>query len=136
MLQRASDLFARMTGQSFSGLTLEYGDADNPILVGVRANGGSTVTVEGMSDGTCDQLYLALRLAAIEQFTRRAEPLPLLVDDILIRFDDNRARETLAVLGEISRQHQVIFFTHHQRLTDLADEVFGAGTYGRLELSP
>jgi len=88
-----------------------------------------------MSDGTCDQLYLALRLAAIEQFTRRAEPLPLLVDDILIRFDDERARETLAVLGELSQQHQVIFFTHHQRLGQLADEVLGAGKYGRLELS-
>ena len=135
LLQRASDLFGRMTGHSFSGLSLEYGDADHPVLVGVRANGGSTVTVEGMSDGTCDQLYLALRLAAIEQFTRRAEPLPLLVDDILIRFDDERARETLAVLGELSQQHQVIFFTHHQRLGQLADEVLGAGKYGRLELS-
>ncbi len=87
-----------------------------------------------MSDGTCDQLYLALRLAAIEQFTQRAEPLPLLVDDILIRFDDDRARETLAVLGEVSQRQQVIFFTHHQRLRQLADEVFGPDGYGQTEL--
>ena len=123
-----------MTGHSFSGLSREYEDADNPILVGVRATGGATVTVDGMSDGTRDQLYLALRLAAIEQFSQRAEPLPLLVDDILIRFDDERARETLAVLGEISQHQQVIFFTHHRRLTQLAEEVFGPGRYGHVEL--
>jgi uncharacterized protein YhaN len=135
MLQRASTLFARMTASAFSGLTLEYGEADNPVLVGVRSGEGGTVKVEGMSDGTCDQLYLALRLAAIEQFSQEAEPLPLIVDDILIRFDDDRARETLAVLGEVSQHNQVIFLTHHRRLTQLADEVFGAGKYGRVELS-
>jgi uncharacterized protein YhaN len=135
MLQRAGELFARMTGHSFAGLSLEYGDADEPLLVGVRAAGRATLAVDGMSDGTRDQLFLALRLAAIEQFARHSEPLPLLVDDILIRFDDARARETLAVLGEISQHNQVIFFTHHQRLTELADGVFGAGRYGRVELS-
>ncbi|MGE5530769.1 MAG: ATP-binding protein, partial [Bacteroidota bacterium] len=134
MLQRASTFFAEMTGDAFSGLNLEYGDADNPVLVGVRATTDERVKVGGMSDGTCDQLYLALRLAAIEQFSQEAEPLPLIVDDILIRFDDERARETLKVLGEISRHNQVIFFTHHRRLTQLADEVFGEGKYGRVDL--
>jgi uncharacterized protein YhaN len=96
--------------------------------------GDQSVAVEGMSDGTCDQLYLALRLAAVEQFCRQSEPLPLIVDDILLRFDDDRARETLAVLGEFSSITQVIFFTHHGRLRQLADELFGADGYGRLEL--
>lgn len=135
MLQRASTLFARVTGSAFSGLSLEYGDADNPVLVGVRAGNDATVKVNGMSDGTCDQLYLALRLAAIEQFSQQSEPLPLIVDDILIRFDDDRARETLAVLGEVSQHNQVIFFTHHQRLLQLADEVFGPKGYGSTQLS-
>lgn len=134
MLQRASTFFARMTGSAFSGLSLEYGDAGNPVLVGLRAGTGATVKVDGMSDGTCDQLYLALRLAAIEQFSQQSEPLPLIVDDILIRFDDDRARETLAVLGEVSHQNQVIFFTHHQRLRQLADEVFGPDKYGSVQL--
>ena len=78
--------------------------------------------MEGMSDGTCDQLYLALRLAALEQSARDSEPRPLIVDDLLIRFDDDRARATLEVLGEFSRQNQVIFFTHHRRLQQLAEE--------------
>lgn len=135
LLQRASDLFARMTCGAFGGLSLEYGDADDPVLVGVRKDGDGTVGVAGMSDGTCDQLYLALRLAAIEQFCQQSEPLPLIVDDILIRFDDHRARETLSVLGEVSQGNQVIFFTHHWRLKELADEVLGKDGYGFTDLS-
>lgn len=134
MLARAGELFARMTARAFAGLRLEYGDADDPLLVGVRADGETAVQVGGMSDGTADQLYLALRLAAVEQFCAQAEPLPLLVDDILIRFDDDRARETLRVLGEVSACNQVVFFTHHRRLCQLADEVFGPGGYGLIEL--
>jgi uncharacterized protein YhaN len=134
MLTRASTFFARMTGGGFSGLNLEYGDGDNPILVGVRAHTEERVKVTGMSDGTCDQLYLALRLAAIEQFSQETEPLPLIVDDILIRFDDERAMETLRLLAEISEHNQVIFLTHHRRLAQLADEVFGQGRYGRVDL--
>ena len=60
-------------------------------MVGVRANGRQTVNVDGMSDGTCDQLYLALRLALLESYLTDHDPLPLIVDDILIMCDDNRA---------------------------------------------
>jgi len=134
LLQRAGELFSRVTGGAFAGLATQYGDSDDPILVGVRASGGPAVAVEGMSDGTCDQLFLALRLAAIEQHSRQSEPLPLIVDDILIRFDDDRARATLEALGEMAMHCQVIFFTHHRRIQQLADDVFGKDGYGRIEL--
>ena len=48
--------------------------------------------VDGMSDGTRDQLYLSLRLATLEQHLSKGEPMPFVVDDILIGFDDNRTR--------------------------------------------
>jgi uncharacterized protein YhaN len=80
------------------------------------------VLVEQMSDGTRDQLYLALRLASLEQWSKLHEPLPLVVDDILVHFDDHRSVETLKQLVRISSQSQVIFFTHHQHLLDLARE--------------
>jgi uncharacterized protein YhaN len=48
--------------------------------------------------------------------------LPLILDDVLIHFDDDRARAALSVLGSFSETTQVLFFTHHQRLCELAAE--------------
>ena len=44
-----------------------------------------------MSEGTCDQAYLALRLASLEIYLENHEPLPFIVDDILVNFDDARS---------------------------------------------
>jgi len=75
-----------------------------------------------MSDGTRDQVYLSLRLAALEQYIKNKEPIPLIVDDILINFDDRRAKATLNIFEEISDNTQILFFTHHARLVELAEE--------------
>ena len=93
-------------------------DKGEPVLAGLRNS--TRVLVEGMSDGTCDQLYLALRLASLEAWLSHHEPIPLIVDDILMNFDDARSVATLQVLAELSQRTQVIFFTHHQHLVDLA----------------
>ena len=79
-----------------------------------------------MSEGTCDQLYLALRLASLETWLQRGEPMPFIVDDILVSFDNQRAVATLEVLAELSAQTQVIFFTHHEHLVDLATRCMSA----------
>jgi uncharacterized protein YhaN len=120
ILRRANDLFARMTLGSFQGLRLEFGEKNEPVLVGVRPGGTEIVHVAGMSDGTADQLYLAIRLASLESFFKKNEPMPFIVDDILIQFDDHRAKATLEVLAKLSEQTQVIFFTHHRHLVSLA----------------
>jgi uncharacterized protein YhaN len=78
--------------------------------------------VEQMSEGTRDQLYLALRLAALDQQLGRAEPLPLIVDDLFINFDDRRSAAGFEALAEIAQKTQVIFFTHHRHLVDLAQK--------------
>jgi uncharacterized protein YhaN len=121
LIQRASELFSQMTIGSFDGLRAEYDDKGAPVLVGIRPESRQAVMVAGMSDGTADQLYLALRLASLEQFLENNEPLPFVVDDILLRFDDQRALATLEVLAGLSEKTQVIFFTHHRHLMDLAD---------------
>lgn len=119
MILRASELFRQMTLGSFTGIRAEYDEKGDPVLVGIRPDTGDQVRVEGMSDGTADQLYLALRLAGLEQYLENSAPLPFVVDDILLRFDDRRAAATLNVLAELSKKTQVIFFTHHQHLVDL-----------------
>ena len=92
------------------------------------------VGVEAMSDGTRDQLYLALRLATIEQQLERAEPLPLIVDDLLINFDDRRAAAGFKALAEIAETTQVIFFTHHRHLVELAQKTLQAEQWTLQEL--
>ena len=120
ILSRASQIFQKITIGQFSGLQAEYNDKGEPVLAGLR--NGARVLVEGMSDGTCDQLYLALRLASLEAWLSHHEPIPLIVDDILMNFDDARSVATLHVLAELSQQTQVIFFTHHQHLVELASQ--------------
>jgi uncharacterized protein YhaN len=122
MVGITSERFAQLTGGSFEGVRVEFNDEGQAVLVGVRPGGKSTVGVEGMSDGTADQLYLALRLAGIESYLEANEPMPLIFDDILIRFDDDRAGAALAVLRGLSEKTQVIFFTHHRHLVDLAEK--------------
>ena len=130
VLLRASDIFSRITRDGFSGLQADFDERGEPVLTGVRKSSGEKITVAGMSDGTCDQLYLALRLASLENWLSRHEPVPFIVDDVLLNFDDDRAIAGLEVLGELSKQTQVVFFTHHQHLVDMArdsqaaDELF------------
>jgi uncharacterized protein YhaN len=135
ILKRASTLFERLTLTSFSGLKTDFDDKDEPILVGVRKD-GQELGVEAMSDGTRDQLYLALYLATLERFAEGGDPMPLIVDDVLIHFDDDRARAALAVLGELSEHTQVLFFTHHARLVQLAREAIPTGRLFIRELEP
>jgi uncharacterized protein YhaN len=120
-LKRANDLFSRMTLGSFEGIRVEFDDQSQPMLVGIRPGGKEIVTVDCMSDGTADQLYLALRLASLENYLEKDEPLPFVVDDILIRFDNDRAAAALQALEKLSGKTQVIFFTHHQHLVGLAE---------------
>ena len=124
LLGRASELFSQLTLQSFSGLSTDFGERDEPVLFGVRPS-GERVDVDGMSDGTLDQLYLSLRLASLEKYLQDNEPMPFVVDDILIRFDDERAEATLRVLAALTSKTQVLFFTHHSRLVEIAKKVGG-----------
>lgn len=119
ILNRASALFAALTLGSFHRLAVDYNEKDEPVLKGLRP-GGEIVGVEGMSLGTADQLYLAAKLATLEAYLEKGEPVPFIVDDILIQFDDERATAALHVLAEFSKRTQVLLFTHHRRLVDLA----------------
>ncbi len=122
ILKRAGDFFSSLTLGSFTGIRPDIDDRGTPVLVGLRPDGGSA-PVEGMSSGSRDQLYLALRLATLEWRLRSHEPMPLIVDDILINFDDARSRATLRVLADLAERNQVILFTHHRRIAEEAREL-------------
>lgn len=123
MLAKASTIFSGLTLGSFSRLLVDSGES-TPRLFGVRPN-GQQVDVTGMSEGSRDQLYLALRLAALELQIDQGLSMPLIADDLFINFDDARTRAGLQVLGELSHRMQIIFLTHHDHLVPLAKEVLG-----------
>jgi uncharacterized protein YhaN len=80
-----------------------------------------------MSDGTRDQLFLAFRLASLENYGAATEPLPFIADDVLVHFDDDRSAATLELLAEFGRRNQVLLFTHHRSVRDLAEPLAARG---------
>ncbi|MBN2530411.1 MAG: AAA family ATPase [Deltaproteobacteria bacterium] len=119
ILKRAGKIFAELTLGSFKGLRDELDANGSPVLLGVRPDDKETL-VAGMSDGTRDQLFLALRLATMEQQIQKGEPMPLVMDDILIGFDDNRTQVCLKILSELAAKTQVLLFTHQRSVVEIA----------------
>lgn len=102
--QRAQELFRRLTGSRYDRLRL-----GEDLSVSAGAEGEDTLRAAlWRSDGTVDQLYLALRLAVAEELTPEA---PLILDDALVRFDDVRLAAAMEILNEEAAQKQVILFT-------------------------
>ncbi len=137
-VEKASRWFREITGESFAGITTSYDAGDEPVIAGLRsgeATGGQTVLVDGMSEGTRDQLFLALRFAGLELHLAEHEPMPMILDDLLVHFDDGRSRQALGALSQLGRQSQVLLFTHHAHLVELARDHLGDDGFHLTELS-
>ncbi|MGQ0444814.1 MAG: AAA family ATPase [Beijerinckiaceae bacterium] len=115
LIVRASALFSASTKAAFGGIETDIDEHGNPVVVGRRAS-GERVFVAQMSDGARDQLFLAFRIASIEQYCAAAEPLPFIADDLLVHFDDDRGAAALGLLAELGKTTQVMLFTHHRHV--------------------
>jgi uncharacterized protein YhaN len=124
LLRAAGAHFALLTAGRYERLVVGYGAGDRPLLVAIRDN-GTECPVEALSEGTRDQLYLALRVAAVETYAAEAEPLPFIADDLLVHFDDTRAAAAIALLSELGNSTEVILFTHHDHIVALAERQQG-----------
>ena len=110
--RQAQKILSRMTDGRYHSITM---GAD----FSLQAGAGQEETLRDAlwrSDGTMDQLYLALRLAVAEELTPKA---PLILDDALVRFDDQRMREAVSILRELSENRQVILFTCQGRENEI-----------------
>jgi uncharacterized protein YhaN len=122
ILAIASSYFAQLTLNSFDGLRTDLDDKGGQIIVGLR-NGGERVPAEGMSSGTRDQLFFALRLASLEYRLEYTQAMPFIVDDILINFDEDRSRAALQALNHLSQKNQVLLFSHHKHVAEMAESL-------------
>ncbi len=124
LVKSAGNLFSKITKDSFIGLNVRYDDKDQAYLIGNRSN-GDNVKIDGMSGGTRDQLYLALRLAFVGDYLDQANALPFIADDLFINFDNDRAAAGFRVLADLAEKTQVLFFTHHEHLVEIAKQELG-----------
>ena len=109
--RRTAELFSRLTGDTWTEVTLT-----RELRAAVRADGDAVAHEAAfLSAGTADQLYLALRLALCELTLPAADPCPLILDDVLTAFDDERAAAALTLLRELAEERQILLFTCHPR---------------------
>jgi uncharacterized protein YhaN len=120
-LGEVSRLFAAMTGNRYIRVERPR-DASRPLIV-YRADQQDLDPSE-LSMGTREQLYLAIRLAYVLHYCTRVEPLPIVLDDVFANFDPSRTRRTLEALGDITDRVQVLLFTCHPHVVQLAQDVF------------
>ena len=114
--QRAQELFGKLTGGRYERITL-----GEDFSVSAAAQGENTLYgTLWRSDGTVDQLYLALRLAVAEELTPEA---PLVLDDAFVRFDDQRLAQAVQILQQTGETKQVILFTCQSRENKIMEEL-------------
>ena len=102
--KRAQKMLAAMTGGRYNSVTMSEDFS-------LRTSTGEEDILRDAiwrSDGTMDQLYLALRLAVAEELTPKA---PLILDDVLVRFDDKRMRAAVELLQQMAEERQIILFS-------------------------
>lgn len=74
---------------------------------------------EHLSRATREQLYLALRFGLVREFGQREEPLPVIVDEVLVNFDPQRARAAAEAFAQLAHETQVMVFTCHPWIAEL-----------------
>jgi uncharacterized protein YhaN len=134
MMTRASEAFSTVSRGAYTGLTTQP-EKDSETLVAVSAGGGSKVA-SALSKGTRFQLYLALRVAGYHEFATSHPPVPFLADDIMETFDNFRAEEAFRLFAQMAEVGQVIYFTHHPHLCDIARNVCPSVTIHELPQGP
>lgn len=113
--RRAAEIFGDMTGSTWSHILLDR-------EFHLSAESGSDPTrrsVQLLSAGTADQLYLAVRLAICEMILPPEQNPPLILDDALLTFDDARLSTTLDYLTRLGAQRQILLFTCQGREASL-----------------
>lgn len=123
-MANASSYLSMMTDGKY---TLQLGDTASS-LQAVLAT-GEVVPTERWSSGLGDQVYLALRLSLAKVFGERVESLPIILDDILLRFDEGRQEAALKLLAHIGATEQIFIFTCQQGTADRSENLEGMSVY-------
>jgi len=121
VLELGSEFFSAITGNKYSGLNVNAKSKSNRLEAMI---GKERIGAEVLSTGTQEQLYLSLRFGFIKHRGRTTEPLPVIMDDILVNFDPYRARMAAETIYRLSSsQQQILVFTCHPSTIDIFGKV-------------
>jgi len=109
VIQRAGRYFKQMTLGRYTALVAPIGENRIEVLSGEQRK----KEIAELSRGTAEQLYLALRFGFIEEFSKRSQAPPIIMDEILVNFDASRAQAAARAILDLARGHQILFFTCH-----------------------
>ena len=120
VIRLASEIFARITGRQWKAINASLEDKTLSILPAQ----GEALAPENLSRGAREQAYLALRLAYIKNHATHATPLPVIMDDVLVNFDPQRAERTARAFVDLTTEghgkgHQILYFTCQPHMVDL-----------------
>lgn len=115
VIQHAQHFFSTVTGDRYTRLYAPMGER----TITVEDADGVAKQPNDLSRGTREQLYLALRFGLIREFGRRAESLPVIVDEVMVNFDPERARRVAQAFAVLSDLNQVLVFTCHPAIRDM-----------------
>lgn len=87
----------------------------------VELENGEYISVNRLSAGTIDELYLSLRLSMLDEISN--EKMPIILDEVFAYFDDERLKNSLIFLAEQSKEHQIIIFTCSNREKQILDSI-------------
>jgi uncharacterized protein YhaN len=133
ILTRAKDLFVQLTGGAYKGLRADVEGGETILIVEDAVRG--SLELDALSDGTVDAVYLALRLAVVQEHNATREPLPFIADDLLLNLDNQRSEAALRTLGDLATSSQVLLFTHHAHMVELARRAVPPGVLVEHRLS-
>lgn len=120
VIREASAIFSRITNGRWRGISASLEDASLRILPPT----GEPVDPECLSRGAQEQAYLALRLAYIKSHAAHAAPLPVIMDEVLVNFDPERAERTARAFADLAAGHdgpghQILYFTCQPHMADM-----------------
>lgn len=124
MLELASQYIKQLTNGIY---TFDmWGLQDGLALLNER---GDRLSMSHWSSGLADQVYLALRLALAKVFSFQVDALPIILDDILVRFDEDRQKSALKLLAELGKHQQIWLFTCQQQVYYMGQAISGIDTH-------
>lgn len=109
VIKNSGEYFRRITGNRYEKITVSMDRKE----VSVEDANATVKKIEQLSRGTKEQLLTSLRLGFIEEYEKTTEPLPVVVDEVLVNFDPQRAREMAGLIEEFAADRQVLVFTCH-----------------------
>lgn len=112
---KTASILEKITGGKYNGVQVS-----SDFNISVRNDDSSTTEWHSLSSGTVDQAYFSLRFAVADMLSDNNNSMPIMIDDAFIQYDDIRTKQGLDFLDEQSKNSQIIFFTCHSHLIDMA----------------